>query len=87
MPIGAAPSFARPGVAGLVCDAAHNCFDVVVVDSPLRLGPDIAARRALAARLAACRVRLVVIERSRLRRLAGVVADLVLADLIGEAAR
>lgn len=79
--------FARPGVARLVCDAAYNRFDVVVADSLLRLGPDIAARRALVARLGAYRVRVVVIERTRLQRLAGVVADLVLADLIGEAAR
>lgn len=78
--------FARPSLARLVYDAAYGRFDLVVMDSPLRLGPDSAARRAVVARLAVYGVRVVVMERSRLRRLAAVVADLVLADLIGEAA-
>jgi DNA invertase Pin-like site-specific DNA recombinase len=76
--------FARPGIARLVCDAAYGSFDVVVVDSPHRLGWDIRARQELVGRLAASGVRVQVIGRSRLGKL---VADLVLADLIGEALR
>jgi hypothetical protein len=75
--------FARPGLARLVCDAAYRSFDVVVVDSPHRLGCDARPRQELVGRLAACGVRLQVIGRSRLGKLVALAADLVLADLIG----
>jgi DNA invertase Pin-like site-specific DNA recombinase len=79
--------FARPGVSRLLCDAAYRNFDVVVVDSPYRLGWDARARQELVGRLATFGVRLQVIGRSRPGKLAALVADLVLADLIGEALR
>jgi DNA invertase Pin-like site-specific DNA recombinase len=84
---GSTDLFARPGLSRLLCDAAYRAFDVVVIDSPLRLGWDARARQELVGRLAASGVRVEVIGGSRLGRVAGLVADLVLADLIGEAAR
>jgi len=79
--------WARPGLSRLLFDAAYRTFDVVVIDSALRLGWDARARQELAGRLAASGVRVELLGGSRLGRLAGVVADLVLADLIGEAVR
>lgn len=79
--------FARPGLSRLLVDAAYRAFDVVVVDSPFRLAAEVRARQDLVWRLAACGVRVEVIGRSRLARAAVLVADLVLADLIGDAAR
>lgn len=79
--------FARPGLSRLLCDSAYRAFDVVVIDSALRLGWDAPARHELVGRLAASGVRVEVIGGSRLGRVTGRVADLVLADLIGEAVR
>lgn len=79
--------FARPGVCRLLCDAAYRGFDVVVVDSPDRLGWDSRARQELVGRLATYGARLQVIGRPRLGKVAALVADLVRADLIGEALR
>jgi DNA invertase Pin-like site-specific DNA recombinase len=79
--------FVRPGLSRLLFDAAYRTFDLVVIDSPVRLGWDARARRELAGRLAASGVQVEVLGGSQLARAAGVVADLVLADLIGEAVR
>ncbi|MHB1928000.1 MAG: recombinase family protein [Acidimicrobiales bacterium] len=80
--------FARPGLSRLLFDAAYRPFFVVVIDSALRLGWDARARQQLVGRLAASGVRVELLGGSRLGRVAGLLADLVLADdLIGEAVR
>jgi hypothetical protein len=79
--------FARPGLSRLLSDAASRAFDVVVIDSAFCLGWEARARQELAGRLAVSGVRVEVIGGSRLGRVTGLVADLVLADLIGEAVR
>lgn len=79
--------FARPAIARLLCEATYRRFDVVVIDALHRLAWDARAHQELVARLAASGVRVEVVGRSRLGRAAAVVADLVLADLIGAAAR
>lgn len=83
---GGSELFARTGIARLLYDATYRRFDVVVIDAPRRLGGDARARQELVARLAASGVRVEVVGRSRLGKMAAVVAELVLADLIGEAA-
>jgi DNA invertase Pin-like site-specific DNA recombinase len=84
---GSTQLFARPGISRLLFDAAYRSFDVVVIDSPARLGWDARARHELTGQLAASGVPVQVLGGSRLGRVAGLVADLVLADLIGEAVR
>ncbi len=77
---------ARPGLARLL-DDAPVCFDLVVVDGCGRLCPN---RRQLALVLEQLRwagVEVVVLGPSAGHRLAGLVANLALADLIGGAAR
>jgi DNA invertase Pin-like site-specific DNA recombinase len=76
----------RPGLLRLLADA-EGCFDLVVVDSYARLSPN---RRQLSSILEQLRwdgVNVVVFGPSAGRRLARLVANLALADLIGEAAR
>lgn len=77
----------RPGLARLLADAGFGAFDLVAVDGLARLAPDRATRGALLSRLASFGVQVVDLCPSGARRLAAVVADLALADLIGEAAR
>lgn len=84
---GASNLYARPGLARLVYDASYRLFDVVVVDSPDRLGRHVRDRQALLARLADCGVRVEVMGPSPLAKAAAVLANVVLADMIGEAAR
>lgn len=79
--------YTRPGLARMVYDTSHHGFDVVAVDSPDRLGRHARDRQALLARLADYGVLVEVIGPSRLARAASVLADVVLADMIGEAAR
>lgn len=76
----------RPGLARLLADAGCGVFDIVAVDGLARLSPDRATREALLSRLATLGVQVVDLRPSGARRLAAVVADLALADLIGEAA-
>ena len=77
----------RPGLARLLSDAGFGAFDLVAVDGLGRLTADRATREALLSRLASFGVQVVDLRPSGARRLAAVVADLALADLIGEAAR
>lgn len=79
--------YARPGLAGVVYDASYRLFDVVAVDSPDRLGRHAEDSRALLVRLADCGVRVEVIGPSPLAKAVAVLADVLLADMIGEAAR
>lgn len=75
----------RPGLARLLADAGFGAFDIVAVDGLARLTADRATREALLSRLASLGVQVVDLRPSGARRLAAVVADLALADLIGEA--
>ena len=81
-----APGGSGPGLARLLADAPGH-LDLVVVDGYGRLS---ASRHELATILDQLRragVGVVVLRPSRGRRLAKLVANLALADLIGEAAR
>ena len=80
-----AQSGTGPGLARLLADAPDH-FDLVVVD-----GYALSANRhelaAILDRLRWAGVGVVVLRPSRARRLAKLVANLALADLVGEAAR
>jgi DNA invertase Pin-like site-specific DNA recombinase len=76
----------RPGLTRLVAEAPGR-VDVVVVDGYGRLSPSRREQGALLAQLGGAGVRVVVLGPSPGRRLARVVANLALADMIGEAAR
>ena len=76
-----------PDWARLLAGAGFGAFELVAVDGLARLSPDRATREALLSRLASFGVQVVDLRPSGARRLAAVVADLALADLIGEAAR
>jgi DNA invertase Pin-like site-specific DNA recombinase len=77
----------RPGLARLLADVGFGSFDLVALDGIARLAPDRSTREALLSRLASVGVGVVDLRSSGARRFAAVVADLALADLIGEAAR
>ena len=76
----------RPGLSRLVAEAPGR-VDLVVVDGYGRLSPNRREQSALAAQLGRAGVRVVVLGPSPGRRLARMVANLALADMIGEAAR
>lgn len=76
----------RPGLWRLLAEAPGR-IDVVVVDGCARLSVDRRALDALAAHLHAVGVQVAVLRPSAGRRVAKVLANLALADLIGEAAR
>lgn len=76
----------RPGLWRLLAEAPGR-IDVVVVDDYGRLSVDRRALDALAAHLRAVGVQVAVLRLSAGRRVAKVLANLALADLIGEAAR
>ena len=76
----------RPGLWRLLAEAPGR-IDVVVVDGVDRLSVDRRAADALAAHLYAVGVQVAVLRPSAGRRVAKVLANLALADLIGEAAR
>ena len=76
----------RPGLSRMLADA-RSCFDLVVVDSYGRLSPDHRELQALLAQLGGAGVRVVVPRPAARRRFARLVANLALADLVGEAAR
>lgn len=76
----------RPGLWRLLAEAPGR-VDVVVVDGYGRLSVDQQALDALAAHLRAGGVQVAVLRPSAGRRIAKVLANLALADLIGEAAR
>jgi DNA invertase Pin-like site-specific DNA recombinase len=76
----------RPGLSRLVAEAPGR-IDVVVVDGYGRLSANHRELGALLANLGALGVRVVLLRPSGGRRLARLVADFALADLIGAAAR
>lgn len=76
----------RPGLSRLMADAPSH-FDMVAVDSYGRLSPDRRQLQALLAQLGGAGVRVIVLRPAAGRRLARMVANLALADLVGEAAR
>ncbi|MHB1930103.1 MAG: recombinase family protein [Acidimicrobiales bacterium] len=77
---------ARPGLARLLADAPGH-FDLVVVDGYGRLSANRHELAAILDRLRWAGAIPVVLRPSRGRRLAKLVANLALADLVGEAAR
>ena len=76
----------RPGLSRLVAEAPGR-VDLVAVDGYGRLSPNRREQSALAAQLGRAGVRVVVLRPSPGRRLARMVANLALADMIGDAAR
>ncbi len=76
----------RPGLARLLAEAPGR-VDLVVVDSYSRLSANRYELAEIIARLRWSGVAVVALRPSRARRLAKLVANLALADLVGEAAR
>jgi len=76
----------RPGLARLLADAP-TCFDVVVVDGYGRISPNRHELGAILDHLNSACVTTVVLRPSAGRCFAKMVANLALADLIGEAVR
>jgi len=76
----------RPGLARLLADAPGR-VDLVVVDSYCRLSANRYELAGILEQLRRAGVGVVVMHPSRGHRLAELVADLALADLIGDAAR
>lgn len=76
----------RPGLSRLLAEAPGR-IDLLVLDGYGRLSANRRERDALVAQLGGAGVRTVVLHPSGGRRLARLVANLALADLIGEAAR
>jgi DNA invertase Pin-like site-specific DNA recombinase len=76
----------RPGLCRLLADAPGR-IDLVVVDGYGRLSADRRELGALLAQLGGAGARVVVLRPSGARRFARLLANLALADLIGEAAR
>ena len=74
----------RPGLGRLLADAPAY-FDVVVVDGYGRISPSRHELGAILGLLSSAGVRTVVLRPSAERRFAKMVANLALADLIGEA--
>jgi DNA invertase Pin-like site-specific DNA recombinase len=76
----------RPGLSRLLAEASGR-MDLVVIDGYGRLSPNRRELDALLAQLGGAGVRVVVLRPSSGRRFARLVANLALADVIGEAAR
>jgi DNA invertase Pin-like site-specific DNA recombinase len=76
----------RPGLSRLLVDAPGR-IDLVAVDGYGRLSPNRRQLDALLAQLGSAGVRVVVLRPSAGRRFARLVANMALADMIGEAAR
>jgi hypothetical protein len=64
---------------------APSYFDLVVVEGYGRLSPDHRELQALLAQLGGAGMRVVVLRPAAARRLARMLANLTLADLVGEA--
>ena len=79
-------SAGRPGLSRLLADAPGH-FDVLVVDGYGRLSPNRQELDALLAQLGGAGIRVVVLRPSAGRRFARLVANVALADMIGEVAR
>lgn len=78
--------WARPGLCRLVAEATW-AFDLVVVDDYAQLTADRGDLRMLLGQLARVGVQVAVVEPAAGRRAARLVANLILADLVGEALR
>jgi len=76
----------RPGLCRLLAEAPGR-IDLLAVDGFGRLSPDRRELDALLAQLGGAGVRVVVLRPSAGRSFARMVANLALADMIGEAAR
>jgi DNA invertase Pin-like site-specific DNA recombinase len=76
----------RPGLSRLRAEAPGR-IDLLVVDGYGRLSPNRQELNALLAQLGGAGVRVVVLRPSTGRRFARMVANLALADMIGEAVR
>lgn len=76
----------RPGLSRLLVEAPGR-FDLVAVDGYGRLSSNRRELDALLAQLGGAGVRVVVLRPSAGRRFARLVANLALADMVGEAAR
>lgn len=76
----------RPGLTRLLADAPGR-IDLVVVDGYGRLSANRQELAALLAQLGGAGARVVVLRPSAARRVARLMANLALADLVGEAAR
>jgi DNA invertase Pin-like site-specific DNA recombinase len=76
----------RPGLARLLVEAPGR-VDLVVVDSYCRLSANHYELAGIIDRLRWSSVAVVLLRPSRARRLAKLVANLALADLIGDVAR
>ena len=74
----------RPGLSRMLADAP-SYFDLVVADSYGRLATNRRELQALLAHLGGAGVRVVVLRPAAARRLARMLANLTLADLVGEA--
>jgi DNA invertase Pin-like site-specific DNA recombinase len=77
---------ARPGLSRLLAEAPGR-IDLVAVDGYGRLSPNRQELSALLAQLGGAGVRVVVLRPSAGRRFARMVANLAMADIVGEAAR
>jgi DNA invertase Pin-like site-specific DNA recombinase len=75
----------RPGLSRLLAEAPGH-FDLVVVDGYGRLSPNRQELNALLAQLGGAGIRVVVLRPSASRRFARLVANVALADMIGEVA-
>ena len=76
----------RSGLSRLLVEAPGR-IDLLVVDGYERLSPNRREMEAVLAQLGGAGVRVVVMRPSTGRRFARMVANLALADMIGEAAR
>ena len=76
----------RPGLSRLLAEAPGR-IDLVAVDGYGRLSPNRQELNALLAQLGGAGVRVVVLHPSAGRRFVRMVANLAMADIIGEAAR
>jgi DNA invertase Pin-like site-specific DNA recombinase len=76
----------RPGLSRLLADAPGR-IDVIGVDSYGRLSANRRELDALLSQLGSAGVRVVALRPTAARRVARLVANLALADLVGEAAR
>lgn len=76
----------RPGLSRLLAEAPDR-IDLLAVDSYGRLSSNRQELSALLAQLGGAGVRVVVLRPSAGRRFARTVANLALADIIGQAAR
>ena len=76
----------RPGLTRLLADAPGH-LDLVAVDSYGRLAPDRRTLDAILAQLGGAGVSVVALRPATGRRLARLVANLALCDLVGETLR